>query len=218
MKEKIVLFPVDRDSVAMVRYVANLLEGEIIPLLPETLKVLAGMDISIMDGGSEAKIIFSIEYEEMIDISSKVFLCDSNSVEDNETYIRLIDYAKEMNKEVIISEALEKRLNIEKKSKKEEIKTDYKTEELVEIEVPIISIFTYGENCNQLDVELSMRSYFLEQGYRVTQIGNKVASDLFSFTSMPEFLCDLNISVEEKIIRFNSFVSKNLFFYIKKQF
>lgn len=206
MKEKIVLFPVDRASVAMVRHAANLLEEEVIPLLPEALKVLAGMDISVMDGGAEAKIVFSIEYEKMIDISSKVFLCNSDSVEDNETYIRLIDYAKTMNKEVIISEALERRLNIENESRKEEIKTSYKIEELVDIEVPIISIFGYGANCNQLDVELAMRSYFLEQGYKITQIGNSEASELFDFTSIPEFLFDINIDVEEKIIRFNRFV------------
>lgn len=205
MNKKLAIFPIDRSLTPLVRY-SDKLYNKVIPLLSPALKTLANKDISMLDGGAEAGVELSISYEKDISECESVFFCNSNSVEKNEIYFRLIEYAESLNKEIMISRYLAKRLGLEMQPDNTEIECQYFTEELIDIEVPIISIFTSGQNCNQLDVELSLRNYFIDHSYNVIQVGTDVASELFGFLKIPEFLYDDNLSIVDRIIKFNRYI------------
>lgn len=203
---RIVLFPIDRESVAIVRYAKQLGDVEVIPLLPPSLKILDGKDIGIMDGGEFVNIKFSTEYEKEILHATKVIFLDSRSVIEEKIYFELIEIAKNNNIDVFIKESLKNRLSTHSSKNAPVFKHIQNKEELISFDIPIISIFSYGKYCNHLEVELTIREFFIRKGYTVTQIGNKLSSEIYGYTSLPEFLNDNHIDIEKKIIQFNRYV------------
>jgi peptide maturation system protein (TIGR04066 family) len=208
MSRKIVIFPVDRTSASLARYTSSLLMYEPVPLLPPSLSILENQDISELDGGYFANIKLSISYYDELSKSELIYFCDSSSITDNDLYHDLIKYAKGIGKEVIISKYLMARLDMLNENDMETIEYLDKSavSKLIEIDTPIISIFTQGRNCDQANIEMSLRKYFIDKKYRVMQIGTRICSELFGFNAIPDFLCEPSIDTMQKIVMFNRFV------------
>jgi peptide maturation system protein (TIGR04066 family) len=208
MHKKVAIFPADQNTVPLARYTSSFLQYQAVPFLPPNLRILENQDISELDGGDFANIKLSLDYYDEIAKCDIVYFLDSISMNDDDLYHSLIKYADEQGKEVIISKYLLARLNI---SNNKEVETTLFIDEtdlskLIEIDTPIISIFTSGPNCNQPNIELSLRKYFDDKKYNVLQIGTPIISELYGFTSIPEFLYDPKIDTMNKIIMFNRFV------------
>ncbi|WP_054749624.1 TIGR04066 family peptide maturation system protein [Ruminiclostridium josui] len=75
-----------------------------------------------------------------------------------------------------------------------------------EPKVPVVLVFGNGERANKFDIQLTLRKFLLENGYRVGQIGSRHYCELFGFHSFPKFMFDKRVDNVEKIQRFNRFV------------
>lgn len=199
MSRKLAIFPIDHSTATFARY-AHLGQYETIALLSPMLNVLAGSDISKLDGGDKANIKLHMDYQQKIAESDVVYFVDSESGIDDTLYRELIAQAKKLAKEVIISDrvlrSLENPLTVDQPA----------SPKLLAIDVPIISVLAIGEKCGQAQTEFSLGKYFVDQGYRVLQIGTQEYSHLLGCLSLPAFLFDPAIDVQSKIISFNQFI------------
>jgi len=201
MIKKLALFPTTKDTCAIARFSSSFVDYELFALFSPSFYQLGGTDISRFDGGSFASL--TIE-----DYSSKKLIgCDSlyvdyeESVSDLKIYRDVINHAKKENIEIILSLQLSKKL--EKKSFESiEITNDLS---LYDISAPVISILPQGPYTDQLATELAVRQYFVENGYKVTQIGSCEASLFFGFSATPSFLHNPGDACD-KIIAFNHYV------------
>ncbi|GLB27612.1 hypothetical protein LXJ15735_38530 [Lacrimispora xylanolytica] len=213
MYKKIAIFPVDYDNATLVRY-AFMGEYEPIALLAPELNVLEGCDISRLDGGSFANIKLFINYEEKIQESDLLYLTSSEEFINNKLYKKLFDFSKELGKEVIVSEDISKHFELSTQyvglGDSNEVLTDIPTpHKMLTIEVPIISIFSIGEKCGQLQTEFMARKYFLSKGYRVLQIGSHDFMNNIGCLNIPDFMFNAKVDPFLKAIGFNRFIHKH---------
>ncbi len=75
-----------------------------------------------------------------------------------------------------------------------------------EPKVPVVLVFGNGERANKFEIQLTLRKFLLENGYKVGQIGSKHYCELFGFHSFPRFMFDKRIDNVEKIQRFNRLI------------
>lgn len=74
------------------------------------------------------------------------------------------------------------------------------------IDVPVIFILGTGEKTNKFDIQLALRKYYLEKGYKVSQIGTRKYCECAGFNSFPDFMFDKTMSESQKVVCFNSYV------------
>lgn len=79
---------------------------------------------------------------------------------------------------------------------------------LYQMDVPVILISRIDYGSNQFELELALRSRFLEQGYRVSQIGSRVESFLFNMHPFPFDIFKNGKNEGEKILMFNHLIKK----------
>lgn len=75
-----------------------------------------------------------------------------------------------------------------------------------EPKIPVVLVFGNGERANKFDIQLTLRKFFLENGYKVGQIGSRHYCEMLGFHSFPRFMFDKRIDNVEKIQNFNRFV------------
>lgn len=83
-------------------------------------------------------------------------------------------------------------------------------QEILEIDVPVISVMGVGLNCDKFSCELYLRKYYQELGYKVLQFGSKEIAPLFGFSSLPKFVLDHKIPIKDRIVYFNHFIIEQI--------
>lgn len=80
------------------------------------------------------------------------------------------------------------------------------SDSLRETYAPIILVAGINEECQKFDIQLELKKYLENGGYRVTQIGSKHYSELFGIHSFPQFMYDTALSINDKVIGLNTYV------------
>jgi len=212
MTKKLALFPMTKNMCAVVRYL-SLLQGYVLShLLIPNFMGLTGEDISRIDGGTNATATLADYSKELLVECDTLFVDYDESLTSLSLYNEAIQDAKELGKEVILSRKLIQQLQYEINETKElpisnprirSLENDY----LQEIRIPVITVLTQGERADQFIVELALRKHFLEEGYKVSQIGSHEASQLFGFSSLPDFLFESR-DIYDKTMLFNDYVKE----------
>jgi len=74
------------------------------------------------------------------------------------------------------------------------------------IDVPVVMIAGLWEEIDKFEVSLALRKKFVQDGYKVTQIGSRNCCELFGFHSFPGFMLDSCVDATNKIIYFNHWI------------
>lgn len=207
MSKKIAFFPVNHDNATLLRYVY--MGGyEPVALLAPELSVLEGCDISRLDGGTNASVCLYMDYKDKILGSDLVYFANCEGLQNSKLYQELVEYAKKINKKIIIPNDVIESQKICNEDR--EILNDIdNSSKMLYIESPIISIFTIGKKCGQIQTEFLARKYFIDKGYNVMQIGSHDFMSLVGCLSIPDIMFDTTIDPLKKAIFFNHFVHKN---------
>ena len=216
--KKISVFPINHENVALVRF-AHMGNFEPFALLSPELNILDGCDISKLDGGSFAGIPLQANYEDIIAKSDVVYFVDSKNITAEEVshYRELIEFSTKLKKEIMVSDTVKRKLKLsvaEDKNDIEEMFEDFTVNpQLKQIDAPIISILSMGEDCGQPQTEFCARKYLLDKGYKVMQVGSQEYSNVIGWINFPDFLFDPQVDEFDKVMAFNRFVYKH---YVKE--
>lgn len=205
---KIALFPAQKSNAALARHCDMLPDRQVIPILAPAHASMKGQDLSVIDGGSLSGIALRADFEEAIDGCSLLYLDDSRFLFRDESYREYREIAEKKKIKIMYGRTLSERLGLHDDSQE---RTEWEAagydgaHSLVSIDVPIISVLTMGNENDQSHVEMSLRKFFLNKGYKVSQIGTQEYSTLFGFHAAPHFLF-ADMDGKRKRIMFNQFV------------
>lgn len=210
MPKKIAIFPIDYTNVSLARC-AYMGGYEPVALLSPELSVLEGSDIAKLDGGINTNIYLYTDYEKKILESDMVYFISKKDKSKEQLSLQLIEYAKKAKKEVVLfceTGMLYQEYGEGCLYGNEKYVSNEEFPKLLQIEVPIISMFTIGKNCGQLQTEMLARKYFLDKGYKVMQIGSHDFMRILGCLSIPHEMFEPAIDDLRKTLIFNKFVYK----------
>jgi len=209
MKKKLTLFPMTRDMCAIARNQSLLQYYVLDRLLVPGFSRLAGEDISEVDGGAVANIKFTEYNSDALDDCDIIFVDYDENIHSMSVYNDVIQNAKEIGKEIVLSRKLRDRLRDKSEDQFDDIPAPNRlnADYLHEISVPVITVLTQGPRTDQFALELALRKYFSSEGYKVAQIGSHEASIFFGFSDLPCFMYESRDGYE-KALRFNHYVKE----------
>lgn len=185
MKRKAIIFPYNAECASLVRNRELLLNHEIVACVSPIGYGLQGKDAAYAYGGENTGIVISDKKISEINFDD-LLVCESSS--DFDTFIMpQVKLAAECGKNVIFlyNISQQQKKEAEETCKKKNVKcvvltnrrmdTDKLFEhEIIPLSVPVVFVASVIENTNKFDVQLGLRKFLQEEGYKVSQIGTNV--------------------------------------------
>lgn len=77
------------------------------------------------------------------------------------------------------------------------------------IETPIVTIAAISENSGLIDLELSIRKYFQNSDYKISQIGSFEYCSLFGMNPFPKYMNDdSSVTITDRTLLFNHYIKE----------
>lgn len=214
MKKRAIIFPYNAEYASIIRNRDLLKNHEIVACISPIGYGLEGKDAAFAYGGENTGIFIANREINEIDFDD-LLVCESSG--DFDTLIMpQIKITAECGKNVIFLYDIDqqKKNEVEELCKKENVKysviTNRKMDvgelfehEIIPISVPVVFVASVIENTNKFDVQLGLRKFLQEEGYKVSQIGTKEYCELFGFHAIPDFMYENQLSEADKIVWFN---------------
>lgn len=213
---KLLLYPFHTEMSPICRFSDCLSEYDgVLAVAPKSFGIHQ-WDAGRVDGGEQLAILVTNDFSASLMEAQAVYIDYAEAFTlSPEHYLTKINQALEYNKQVLVSDRLFqyiKGLTSDKFSERVRvigcatIETPLQGyENTFEIPVPCISVLGAGDQTNKFDLQLGLRRYFTEAGYKVYQLGTKEYSSLFGFDALPRFLFEAG-NQREKILRLNHFI------------
>lgn len=212
--KKLMLYPYNKKVCEIVRQSSLMDEYEISAAVVPQGYGCEGKDIACLDGGDIAGIAVTERFEENLDRCDSILFVQSTYVPELDFYLKKIKFAEQKGKEVLITRELKYELNRENTYFKPDIRVlggnavkaeDFNPSKkyLKEIAVPVVILFSMGEFCGGLGLELKLIDKLKRDGYKVSSFSSTGHADLFGIHMLPDYLYESNGSLEDKIVSFN---------------
>jgi len=76
------------------------------------------------------------------------------------------------------------------------------------LETPIVVIAGLWEETDKFEASLVLREKFIENNYRITQVGSRNCCELFGFHSFPGFMLDPCVDAADKVVYLNRWIQQ----------
>ena len=77
---------------------------------------------------------------------------------------------------------------------------------LQQLDVPIVIVAGVWEKNDKFEISLALRERFIQNDYRISQIGSRDGCEMMGFHSFPKFMFQKDFDAADRIILFNRFV------------
>ena len=188
MKKKLLVFPFDYTNYVLATENECISKYDVTAFVCTQNSPFCNKDAGIFVN-KKTGIIVSDQYEQQLGLADSVLLTSGLEEEFIDIYI-----AKKMQKEILVTKDVLEQLEKNQISfqgiicLEQEVDFDlHCSEELYDIDVPIITVTGAGENCEKFDLQLTVRKIFIEQNYKVFQVGSKEYSTLFELDNWPRY-------------------------------
>ena len=203
--KSVALFPMTREQCAMVRYSSLMHEYTPSYFFAPKFWCLNGRDINCLDGGDVVGETLSDYNKDALHDVNVIFIDYDDRLKNLSLYQTVITDATAIGTRVVLSHKMQLMLH-EIALPATELEVEL-PDTLYEINCPILTVLTTGVRTDQFAVELALRKFFIDDGYKVAQIGSHSASQFFGFLSTPEFLYNCK-DVHQNTLRFNRYVKE----------
>lgn len=214
--EKVALYPYNQDSLSVISYIEDIKNYEVKSLLTfrehETY-LRKRADIT------KFPITISTNFVKCMGDVDCVIFCDNINQAPLESYIEKINIAKKMGKRVLVDQNLftslhELDIYTDVEINDNEIMTGVSgifnknllKDSILEISIPVITIYGFYQNCSKFDIQLQLYSYLKKKNIKAGFISSNSMGDIFGMNLMPLFMFEKDISLDNKILRFNKYV------------
>lgn len=224
-KEKLLIYPYGFEFAPVIRNRQLLHNYEIVHLISPIGFAIKGEDAGVVDGGSKINKSVKTDFNKYIDECDTLLVADCNVTDKYKKIVYdNILIAINKGKNIICTLELD-RQQIDEIKKKAELNNvyfkyygrfpkqdscgyNYWTEEIFEIEVPVVFVAGVTENTNKFEIQLNLKKQLDKLGYKVSQIGTRHYCELLGIHSFPSFMIDSKLSESDKIILFNRFLKE----------
>ena len=227
-KMRLVIYPYSAEFDPVLRHVSLLnKEFEICASVAPAGWGLSGKIITAKSGEKSWNVESDLE-DNIIDGADTVFIPDVNATEKAETQIikevikvlprlrNVICSASltESNLKLLQSSCEQSDCTFDNLSKAKELKGYEPLNKLPldtplkYIDVPIVAIAGLWERSDKFEVSLALREKFIQNNYRITQVGSRNYCEMLGFHSLPDFLFNSDMDAVSKIINFNRWIKQ----------
>lgn len=220
MKKKAVIYPYDNTLTYFFRHHNLIKEYHIVGAVSPNGWGYTGKDAGGVDGGQKVGIEVKDKFSELEDDYDTVIITDTRLDLDFDSVLyHHIEELVIQGKDIVFYRNLDVK-DLEKiclLCKENDVSLIYpnnvklnkiSTEELVDVNTPIIFVLGMSSRTQKYEIQLSIREELIKKGYKVSQIGTKNHCELFDFNSFPEFMFNGSIDESEKVILFNRLVKE----------
>lgn len=219
-KYKTMIYPFDIESVPLIRH-NNLINNYYIThAISPNGWGLVGKDAGDADNGQPIGIIIDNDFDKALANCDAVFFnAPSKKVDLDKVIYPKIIKAAENSKHIICTIEIENRMIDEisrichENNKSFEYFTDKfdkvispSTEEIYQIDTPIIFVVGLAERTNKFEIQLNLRKHLKEMGYKVAQVGTRHYCEQMGFYSFPKFMYSKTFTESEKVTLFNHYI------------
>ncbi|KHD13715.1 TIGR04066 family peptide maturation system protein [Clostridium butyricum] len=224
IKEKVLIYPFDREFMPMLRSSSFNDKYEVIGLVSPNGWGVNGKNAGYLDLGEDLCIKISKDFFSLIDECDTVIFNKSNISLDFDKFIKpKLNSCIEKNKNIICTIFLEKEvcdyisekcISSNKYFKYYDIESmignyECDVEYIHKFNTPVIFVLGMSECTNKFYIQLQLRDIYKKTGYKIAQIGSKHYCEMLDFHSMPVFMYSSNIADYKKIVMFNHYL-KNI--------
>ncbi len=213
---KLLLYPFHAELSTICRFADCLPEYDgVLTVAPKSFGIHQ-WDAGNVDGGMPNGILVTNDFATSLAEAQAVFFDYAKSFTlSPEHYLMKIEQALECEKQVLISDSLFQYIKalvpdtfsgrVHIIGRENEQISLWESENILELPVPCISVLGAGDQTNKFDLQLGLRRYFTNAGYKVYQLGTKEYAPLFGFDPLPRFLFEPG-NQREKILRLNHLI------------
>ncbi|MCL2284803.1 MAG: TIGR04066 family peptide maturation system protein [Firmicutes bacterium] len=220
--KKLAVYPYSKELSAIARF-KNMLAGyELSALYAPKSFGFYNCDAGEADSGGQMNIVVKNFADDAIKDFDTIFIDYHPNIVNNTAYINLINECVSLGKEILLSQKLSKELYRTEAPpfpvvdandfSGKPIEKDDISKGLLDIDVPVILVLGAGEQANKFELQLAVRRHFVNQGYKVCQLGTKEYSGLFGFLPLPSFITS-EASLTTRTISFNRY----LYYTVRKE-
>lgn len=211
--KNLLIYPCGKESAPIIRHSKLVEDINVYYVFPESIS----RKPMFIDGGVSEGLPRPSKLNDILSLCDTIFMPYERELVRLENYVSSINLFLKDGKAIIIQKALAEKIEpyFEDISNKITvldyplIKPEGKMHQLLPIDIPVINIMGDGEQCNKFDIQLGLREYFVNKGYKVSQLGTKDYSYLFGFDPLPKFLFAPH-HLSEKIINLNHYIYKKV--------
>lgn len=216
MKKKAVIFPFNSECSSIIKYREMLVNHDVVACVSPIGYGLQGKDAAFAYGGENTGIIVLGDSVSGIDFDD-LLICKSSS-DFQEVIFPQIKIAVESGKNIVFMYEIEQeyrkvtedlcdannvKCTVMARRVMDTSKLINNETDIFRISVPVVFVASVIESTNKFDVQLGLRNFLIEKGYKVSQIGTKEYCELFGFHSIPQFMFTHQLSESDKIVLFN---------------
>ncbi|MBU3179107.1 TIGR04066 family peptide maturation system protein [Clostridium estertheticum] len=217
------IYPFDVESVTLIRHNKLINNYIITHAISPNGWGLVGKDVGDADNGQPMGIIVENDFDKALSNCDAVFFnTPSKKVDlDKVIYPKIIKAAKN-SKHIICTIKIENRMIDEISHICHENNKSFEyfhdkfnkvitplAEEIYQIDTPVIFVVGLAERTNKFEIQLNLRKYLKEMGYKVSQVGTRNYCELMGFYSFPQFMYSKSFTESEKVTLFNHYI-KNI--------
>lgn len=219
-KYKTMIYPFDIESIPLLRH-SNLIDNiEFTHVVSPNGWGISGKDVACEDGGQPVGITIDSDFTKSLEDCDTVLLSDySRKMNLNKFIYPKIIKAAESSKNIICTIKLDDEIINEVSRICNKNNTFFKyfnkkcnnivnpeSEEIYQINTPVIFVAGLGERTHKFEIQLNLREDLTKMGYKVSQVGTRNYCELMNFHSFPQFMYSKAITEWEKIILFNYYI------------
>lgn len=208
--KKLILYPYNKDAIWVVKNKELLVEYNLVGICTNCEDKEIAIDFA---SKNDLQYINDwTKYQSVFD--SVLFLNNVEKCQLKAYYVR-INEAISCGKEVIMTKELFKELNengfdisqnqihfLENSVHMEVEEDDY----LFDINVPVVLVCSFAENCNKMEVQLEMMRNFTNKGYHAVVIASNEIGNIFSTHTVPSFLLEEKQEIKKNVVSLNHYI------------
>lgn len=222
-----IVYPYDVQFAPVLRHKALLENIEIVGVVSPFGSGLCGKDAGAADKGGEIGIVVEENFDKALEACDAVIFSETEMEYSfpGMIYPKIVK-AAESGKDIILGIKVSKDIHDDIKSmcescnvgfayphtkawvRKELEPDNLKAHVIHNIDVPVVFVLGDGERTRKFETQLVLREFFMNKGYKVSQVGSREYCELLGFHSIPTYMYEPRLEME-KIYLFNKFV-KNI--------
>jgi peptide maturation system protein (TIGR04066 family) len=208
MKKRLAVFPFSKKLNSLILNKDQLQNYELVyAIIPRGWDDLEEIQAQYKEIIIDEEPFFINQYISNVDA---ILLCKPILDVNDSLYTNIINLAKGFGVKIIYDQRLTT-LPVEKDQKNWECLElhgvfEINNHEFLNIDVPVISVFGLGENCEKWDVQLELCDFFNKKGYKVSLISNNPLLQLFGGSVFPPIIDSTEYTFEQQVKSINSFI------------
>ncbi len=225
-KERLMVYPFDSQASPILRHERLMDNYEIVSVISPNGWGFCDRDAGYVDSGNDIGIDVCSSFDELIDsVDTVLFMESFKKLDIQKLVLPKIQKVAEKGKNIICTLNLEEVFykEVEKicKDKGSYIKyynplrqvrintdTYESVNSIYDIKTPVVFVLGVAEKVHKFEIQLSLRNYLIESGYKVSQVGSRHYCEMFGFHSFPSFMYSEGITETKKIKLFNNFIKQ----------